>query len=231
MGLEKNTVSAQAQVHKRNYVGIFGNAGRIKVLFIGNSITRHEPKPDIGWENDWGMAASKRENDYVHVAVAMLEEKLGAVDYCIANCGEWELHYYDGEIVCEWLKARDFRADIVVVRLGENIWNAKEKFAEVPLAPCYAKMVEYFCSNPNAKVILTDLFWRGEEIDRAIDIVAKERGYPLVHLGDLGEKGENMAIGEFWHEGVAMHPNDRGMKQIAERIVEKILETLKEGAP
>lgn len=83
-------------------------------------------------------------------------------------------------------------------------------------------MVEYFSSNPSAKVILTDLFWHNEEIDNAIHTVAKEKNYPLVCLNDLGERDENMAIGQFWHDGVAMHPNDNGMRQIAERIVEKI---------
>ena len=222
MGIEKNNVSAHQQVQKRNYIEIFDNGGKINVLFIGNSITRHEPKSEIGWDNDWGMAASSRENDYVHVTVKLLEEKLGKVNYCIANCGEWELNYYQDELLTEWEKARNFKADIVIIRIGENILNARDKFKEYPIAPRYAKMVEYFSSNPSAKVVVTDLFWHYEEIDNAIHTVAKEKGYPLVCLNDLGKAEENMAIGQFWHSGVAMHPNDNGMRKIAERIVEKI---------
>ena len=222
MGIEKNNVSAHQQVQKRNYIEIFDNGGKINVLFIGNSITRHEPKSEIGWDNDWGMAASSRENDYVHVTVKLLEEKLGKVNYCIANCGEWELNYYQDELLTEWEKVRNFKADIVIIRIGENILNARDKFKEYPIAPRYAKMVEYFSSNPSAKVVVTDLFWHYEEIDNAIHTVAKEKGYPLVCLNDLGKAEENMAIGQFWHSGVAIHPNDVGMRKIAERIVEKI---------
>ena len=220
--IEKNTVSAQGQVKRGNYIGVFENGGTIKVLFIGNSITRHEPKEDIGWENDWGMAASKKENDYVHVTVKLLEERFGKVDYCIVNCGEWEKNYFNDELLSEWEKAREFAADIVVVRIGENIWSANEHFEKEPIAPHFQKMVEYFTPNPSAKVIVTDLFWQQPTIDAAIRQVVAEKGYPFVSLNDLGADKENMAIGLFWHEGVAMHPGDLGMRRIAERIAEKV---------
>lgn len=219
--IEKNTVSAQAQIRNKN-VEIVENGGKYKVLFIGNSITRHGPKPDIGWEHDWGMAASAREKDYVHVAVKLLEEKLGKIDYAIANCADWESHYYDDEKISVLADARAFCADIVVIRLGENMWSAHENFAKYPIGPHFVSMVEYVCSNPSAQVIVTDLFWKNPTIDDAIHTAAKAKGYTLVTLGDLGDEKENMAIGKFWHEGVALHPGDNGMQKIAERIVEKI---------
>lgn len=222
MNIEKNDVSAQGQVQKKHYIEIFDNGGKLNVLFVGNSITRHEPKLDIGWENDWGMAASKRENDYVHVTVELLKKRFGKVNYCIANCGEWELNYYKDEILSEWKAARDFRADIIIIRIGENIWQARDKFREYPIEPHYEKMIEYFSFIPSARVILTDLFWHSKEIDETIYHVGKKKSYEVVHIGDLGEQEENMAIGQFWHSGVAGHPNDVGMKRIAERIVEKI---------
>ena len=38
-----------------------------RVLFVGNSITLHGPRPQIGWTNNWGMAATARDRDYVHL--------------------------------------------------------------------------------------------------------------------------------------------------------------------
>jgi hypothetical protein len=132
------------------------------------------------------------------------------------------MNYYKDGLLEEWAAARDFCADIVVVRLGENIFNVRDKFEEYPLAPYYAKLVEYFCSNPKAKVIVTGLFWRSPQIESAIEKVVSEKGYTYAPLNDLGDGKENMAIGKFWHEGVAMHPGDLGMQRIAERIVKAL---------
>jgi alpha-galactosidase len=38
-------------------------SAQTKVLFLGNSITKHGPKADIDWKGNWGMAASAEAND------------------------------------------------------------------------------------------------------------------------------------------------------------------------
>ena len=58
MGLKDNTVSAENQL--KTELPIFfenkdGNGKR--VLFVGNSITLHEAKEEIGWYGNYGMAA------------------------------------------------------------------------------------------------------------------------------------------------------------------------------
>ena len=100
--IEKNNVSALRQIQNKNRVEIVDNAGKTRVLFVGNSITRHEPKPEIGWINDWGMAASKWENDYVHVVLKFLSNRFGKIDYCVVNCGEWETVYYNDALLYHW---------------------------------------------------------------------------------------------------------------------------------
>ena len=46
--------------------------GAFKILIYGNSIALHGPAPKIGWERNWGMAASAREKDFAHLVVADL---------------------------------------------------------------------------------------------------------------------------------------------------------------
>ena len=113
---EKNTVSALNQVHEK--FKLFNDVeGGVRVLFLGNSITLHEIKPEIGWCNNWGMAASKMENDYVHLVVKGLEARYGKLNYCITNVGLWEQNFWDEEILRSFYASSDFSADIVIVRL------------------------------------------------------------------------------------------------------------------
>ena len=70
---QKNIVPAQNQV--RTAFCTFGapaSEGGTRVLYVGNSITRHGPKPSMGWTNDCGMAASLIDKDYVHVNAALV---------------------------------------------------------------------------------------------------------------------------------------------------------------
>jgi len=223
--IEQNTVAATEQVVDIDNMCVVRRGGGKKILFIGNSITRHGPKAEIGWEHDWGMAASAPEKDYVHQTVALLEKHWGAVDYAFANFSKWEVNYWDDGVLKDCDAFLDFEPDIVVIRIGENIWSraVRDKLDEIDLYPHYDRMVKRFAQN-GAKVILTDLFWPQEKIDSVIRRVAADNGYPLVHLGDLGVKDENKAIGLFAHSGVAAHPGDLGMKRMAERIVAVLLQ-------
>ncbi len=223
MGIEKNTVPATNQVSKNDLVRIVSRGGSIRILFLGNSITRHAPKPEIGWEHDFGMAASCEENDYVHRIISALDAKGVTADYATVSCGGWERGYFDEERTTELSLARDFAADIVIFRTGENTMNIKDKIPEIPLAPYIVKFVDYFCVKPGCHLLMTDMFWPHELIDQPIREAAAIRACPLVHLGDLGHIPENEAHDRgFWHTGVAMHPGDLGMQRIAERILAAI---------
>ena len=216
----ENNVASKDQLNGDPNISFEGEGGGLRVVFVGNSITRHGYKPDIGWYGDWGMAASSKDKDYVHRAFAMLKEKYGEVSICIAQGAEWERGYLETQkVLCEkYTKARDFMADIVVIRIGENMPkgsapDCKEQFSE---------MIKFFASNENAKVVVTDSFWRHDARDEMIKEICAENGYIFCRLHDLEEDEANMAIGLFEHRGVAKHPSDLGMERIAQRIVECI---------
>ena len=86
----------------------------------------------------------------------------------------------------------------------------------------YVKFIEYLNTKSTAKIIVTDGFLEASR-DLFIEQVAKEKGMSLLNFGDLGEMDEMKAVGLFEHSGVAQHPGDKGMEQIAARILDKIL--------
>lgn len=186
----------------------------MKLLFLGNSITRHGKAENLGWCGDWGMAASSKENDYVHKLISKFYQKDVKVSVCIANLSDWERTRNMDLLFTKYLSALRFNADYVIVRLGENACLDKY-LSEFEL--CYGELTDLFSKN-GAKVVLTDLFWEYEPFDNFVAELAKARGYAFAEIHDLGNDGAMKATGKFSHNGVAAHPGDKGMAEIAERI-------------
>ncbi len=215
---QANSLSAENQVNEK--LQIFeGESGAKRILFLGNSITLHEYAPHIGWHHSWGMAASEREKDYLHLVVKRCEEKFGSVSYCICNVGKWEQHFSDERVIEEFAKAKEFGADIVIARLGENV--PVEGISGEEFYQSYQAFLRYYTQGAS-RVIVTDLFWEHELLDGAIERLCADEGYEFVSIRDLGYDENNKAIGQFENVSVNLHPNDRGMAKIAQRILEKI---------
>lgn len=220
MGYKDNTVSSENQMIHSTELSFLGDEkAKTRILIVGNSITRHGPKSDIGWNNDWGMAASAPEKDYVHRLHEKLVENGQDVYMRIRQASYWETHFLEDSILSEYEADRNFGADVVIFRLGENAENAKE--ADKPyFEQALERFIDYIA--PKAKkVVFTTCFWRCPHIDEAIKSVAQKRGDICVNCNfDADEK--NMALGLFWHQGVACHPSDAGMEEIAKAIFAEV---------
>jgi len=217
--IEKNTVEAVRQLQGAGPVFFIpgGKSPELKVLFAGNSITLHGPKADIGWSGLHGMAASKPEKDYVHLCMQKIRREYADVNFAIAQVSEWEQNYKNGaEILPLYAAARDFRADLIILRAVENC-PVKDYDAECFTA-AYTELIAYLDPTGKADMVLTTSFWP-HPADEAIRTIAEKRGYALCELGDLGGDPKMKALGLFEHSGVANHPGDAGMRAIAERIL------------
>jgi hypothetical protein len=217
MLIDKNTVSAENQMKNATEVFYLGNQNaRIKILVVGNSITRHGPCKEIGWGHDCGMAASTPEKDYVHRLFSMLKEDEQDVFMRIRQASVWERNYKKSNVLNSYQEDRDFQADIVVFRLGENILQEDKPFFRESLE----KFIQ-FIAPKTSRVIFTTCFWWNEIIDETIQAYAKERGDVCVDCC-FSKDEKNMAIGQFEHSGVAHHPSDAGMEKIAKAIFETL---------
>ena len=219
--IKENTVPSINQVkHSAKVMTLGSKDAKFKILIVGNSITRHGPKEDIGWNLDHGMAASAPEKDYVHLLYNMLTNAGYDVLVRVRQGAVWEREFSSFcTVEEEFIEDKAFNADVVVFRLGENIPVDKQKGTKVALE----KFIDYIC--PKGKTVYSTCFWKNPVVDGAIRQVAKERNEQCVEINC--ETDDQMALGLFWHKGVAMHPGDKGMQMIADRIfpaVEKALE-------
>ena len=219
--MEKNTVSSANQLKKSDLVRVINPEGKGKrIMFAGNSITLHGIKEDIGWYNEWGMAASKRENDYVHRLISKVNEIDEDAAYCICQVAEWERNYKNGSETYEYYKdVQEFGADIIIGRFIENC--RKEDFDEDVFGREYVSFINWLNMSGNADIIITTGFWKHPGDEKLIEI-AHKFNYPVVVLGDLGADDAMMARGLFEHGGVSIHPGDKGMEAISERIWQEL---------
>lgn len=213
---KKNTVPSSNQMINSDTLSFLGDPNApLKILVVGNSITRHGPKAEIGWEYDWGMAASAPEKDYVHRLYEMLKESGKDVYMMICQASSWEIGFWREDILDTFKVQRDFAADIVVLRLGENVSPENEcRFKDY-----LGGYIDYICPK-GARTVFTTCFWPKPVLDTAIRELAAARGDECADIACTDDKF--MALGKFEHSGVAMHPGDEGMEFIAKAIFEKI---------
>ncbi len=215
--LKKNTVDAKCQLKESSCIRFDNPYGSgVRIMFVGNSITLHGYRPEIGWMGEWGMAASAKEKDYVH----LLEERVKSLHpdaaFCICQAADWERGYANStELLSKYEQARAFDADIIILRIIENC--PAQNFDKKVFRSSLEELIGYLDPCGKAEVIVTTSFWHhvGDDVLRAY---AEENKLPLAELGDLGEDDQMKAIGLFEHGGVANHPGDKGMKAIADRI-------------
>lgn len=194
-----------------------------RILILGNSITHHGPSAAVGWSGDWGMAASSAENDFVHVLKAKLTKQSPStiLDYRERNIADWERDFaYDFQSDNVTKELLQFKPDLLIIRLGENV---KEDYAiKNNYAAALKKLIADF-STPKTHVIITGNFWTSSKKDSIQMKVAVDNGYEFVSLSDLAADGKNQATGLFPDGGVAAHPSDFGMNNIAVKIFDRIV--------
>ena len=205
-------------------------ANSYKILTYGNSIMNHAPAPDIGWNGSWGMAASSADKDYVHRLIYYMEHKFGEGSVTHAYGGAVatferavpasdETADLSGHISGLVATAAAEQPDIITVQIGENVNTS-------PTVASYENAMRQFVTAlkeaaPDALIVVCTPFWGGDNLIAGMTNVAEEFDLPLALVHTLNTD-ENKAIGQFEHSGVAAHPGDTGMDNIAKLLYEQI---------
>ena len=193
----------------------------VKILFLGNSITRHGPAPKIGWTNDWGMAASVREKDYAHLVARGIESKTGRqAEIRLRNIAAFERNLAGFDMAGQFAEDRAWAADYTVIFVGGNCPVPKTSEEKGLFKSKMLDLDRMFAPTNGGDMVVCGGFSPCMEKDELQREAAAAAGVKYLKFWDLGSCPECKAIGKFWHPGVAGHPGDKGMALMAERILD-----------
>jgi len=193
-----------------------------KILFLGNSITRHGPKKSIGWSGDWGMAASAQEKDFVHLVTNSLSKTSGtAPKVMIKNIAEFERQYTSYDVDDNLKEAFQFGADLVIVAIGENVPQLNSEESKDQFADSFRRLLRGLKADNRPALVVRSCFWPNEAKDQILEQACQEVGGIFVDIGQFEKDEANYARSEreFTHDGVAAHPGDKGMQAIADAVL------------
>lgn len=173
--IDKNNVPAENQL-KVNEAVFFENryGSGLKILFVGNSITLHGYKADIGWYGkDYGMAASEKNKDYVHIVMNEIRKKDSDAACCICQAAQWEVNYKNPESVFPlYEEARKFNADVIIMRIIENCKT--QEFDSECFCNEYKKLIDYLIRKKMQKSFLQPVFGNIREMSALYVLLKKE---------------------------------------------------------
>jgi hypothetical protein len=218
--LQENIVPATDQ-NKGSFFprdDVTGNG--LKILFVGNSITKHAPKADIGWFGDWGMAATSLENDYVHQTMSKIREVRPGSGFAMLQVAGYEREFYTLHPSEIYEAAREYRPDVVIMFFGANV-NKEYDTTENPprtFGEAYEELRNWI-DNWKTLFIHSQGFYIRPVLDNEKKNVAEKYGDIFVNIEDIRNREDT--------HGKFNHPNDLGMALIAERVFSVLSEKLK----
>jgi hypothetical protein len=192
-----------------------------RVFVVGNSISYHPVKPEIGWDNDWGMAATSIDRDYVHRLAAMIGTRQSAPPTTrvfrstVASLTQ-RAPAIIGEIAA-------IQPDLIIVQVSDNMpeSDATQDSFYTP----YASLLESIRGVSGAQIICVGSWSSVAPVrDGFILEAATINGAAFVPITDLSLQYENRAESQMacLGTGICWHPSDAGMERIAERIMQAL---------
>ena len=185
-----------------------------RVLFKGNSITRHSVNKKLKWDRDCGMAASELSKDYVHQFAAMLQKAMPDKKVTVA---------YGSQNSSTIQKDRLQQADLVVIQNAEHFIVSVPKFNEYPsmMRGCLDR-IRKFPGSP--RIIIIGIWCPGKDeyknyVRKMEDVqrkLAEEYKTGFVSVEKYAVDPACSGDGE--DDGVKWHPNDKGMEGYAKEL-------------
>lgn len=192
------------------------HAGHPRILFLGNSITRHGPRPSIGWTNDCGMAASSAEKDYVHVLAGKIRKEFPVASFALANvAATFERKFQAGlDLEGDFGWMRDWQPDAVIMFFGANCPTNYDSQADGSFGRAVDELRGFLSNGGKTRFLISEGFYARPVLDAEKRAVAERHGDVVVPMNDIRSRTD--VRGRF------NHPSDEGMRLIAERFWDRL---------
>ena len=200
-------------------------AGRPRVLVLGNSITRHGPRPEIGWTNDFGMAASSADRDFVHVLAAKARAEFPSASFELANvAGTFERTFGKGvELERDFGRFRDWRPDAVILFFGANCPKTYDAKPDGRFGRELERLRNFLANDGKTRFLFCQGFYDRPVLDAEKKALAAKYGDVYVPMADIRSRNDV--------KGRYSHPSDNGMRLIAERFWDRLEPVISDRGP
>ena len=199
-----------------------------KILFFGNSITN-------GF-GGYGMAASNKYSDYCSILVQGLSSKVDSIAIMRIKGNKWEglsdgierLSFLDKEVI----KNIDGDENLIVIQLGDNINTLERRKSFFNDSKV---LIDWFRDKcPNAKILWVYGWYNTiHNMPLLRKVMISNTECQLVDISSLNNITNQNCVGSIYKrkersiiilsKGVASHPNNIGMKIIADKIMECVI--------
>ena len=208
----------------------------LTVLFIGNSITYHEPVPGA-WDAAWGMCASEPQKDFVHQTGRILNRSFSNTEYYLVKMANWECPT-PGTARIDYLasiqRSLSVNPDVIVLELGENVLD------DTTFAADFTFMIDSIKNTlPEVKLVMTGNTvsdWCSPNVEAIKRAIAYSYGIPYVDTTEIRDnplyqagldyqfRGYDGQLHDVPNIGVAHHLNDDGMLWLAQNVAKEIVQ-------
>lgn len=216
-----------------------------EILFLGASTVLHSPSTSLGWTGSWGMAASSRDKDYVHRYMSYLEDEFSpcSIHETILPIAAQGL---DGYIATDTRNTFDYtktvqyaslkstletqKPHLIVFTIASNAKDDSSPDTALRAYKTYFDLIYELC--PQAVVLMASCPINHSSLRHTLATGLMEcyadKGMLWYDCDIPGHSeyfaSEWLALGQ---PGVAAHPNDAGMEQIATGLFATSLQSIR----
>jgi hypothetical protein len=170
----------------------------------------------------------QREEDRAYL---MQELEVGQIRKGIVkNIADFERRLMDYNVQQELKQELAFNADVIIIALGENAASPKTDEAKAQFKTAFSNLITELKQHGQPRLFVRSQFWQDAEKDQLMKQACENAGGVFIDISKLSSDTANYARAErqIEHAGVAGHPGDKGMQELANALWNAIQ---KQGTP